>query len=101
MSVLNYAQDLFAVFCAVLVRMYLNYTIDHFLDLIWQVSLSDEGNITRKNFWFALDLLHTFLDINCFFMSSLICLMRSIQVNVLLFVQINQNLDHITVLNVH
>ena len=62
-GVLNYAQDLFAVFCAVLVRMYLNYTIDHFLDLIWQVSLSDEGNITRKNFWFALDLLHTFLDI--------------------------------------
>ena len=65
--------------------MYLNYTIDHFLDVILQVSLSDEGNIIRKIFWFALDLSHTFLDINCFFMSSLICLMRSIQVNVLLF----------------
>ena len=59
-EVLSYARDLFAAFCAVLVRMYLNYTIDHFSDLISQVSLSDEGKIIRKVFWFALHLLHIF-----------------------------------------
>ena len=47
--------------------MYLNYTIDYFSELISQVSLSDEKKIIQKIFWFALDLLHKFLDINYFF----------------------------------
>ena len=77
LEVFSYAQDLFAAFCAVLVGMYLNYTIEHFSDLISQVSLSDEGKIIRKIFWFALDLLHKFFDIDyMFFMTFLICLMR-------------------------
>ena len=64
LEVLSYARDLFAAFCAVLVRMYLNYTIDHFSDLTSQVSFSEEGKIIRRIFWFALDLLHKFFDIN-------------------------------------
>ena len=67
LEVLSYARDLFAAFCAALVRMYLNYTIDQFSDLISQVSLSDRGKIIRKIFWFALDLLHKFFDINYLF----------------------------------
>ena len=45
--------------------MYLNYTIEYFSELISQVSLSDEGKIIQKSFWFALDLLHKFFEINC------------------------------------
>ena len=81
--------------------MYLNYTVQHFSDLISQISLSDEGKIVQRIFWFALDLLHKLFDINYMtFMSFLICLMKSIQVNVMLFVQINQNLDHMMDLNI-
>ena len=46
----SYARDLFAAFSAILVRMYLNYTIEYFSELISQVSLSDEGKIIQKNF---------------------------------------------------
>ena len=50
---------------------------------------------------FALNLLHKFFDINyMFFYEFLICLMMSIQINVMLFVQINQNLDHMMDLNI-
>ena len=69
LDVFSYAQDFFAAFCAVLVKMYLNYT--HFSDLISQVSLSDEGKIIRKIFWFALDLLHKFFEINYLFLNEL------------------------------
>ena len=55
------------VFSAVLVRMYLNYPIEYFLELISQVSLSNEGKIIRKIFWFPLDLLHKFFEINYLF----------------------------------
>ena len=63
----SYAQDLFAAVSANLVRMYLNYTIEYFSELISQVSLSDKGKIIRKIFWFALDLLHKFFEINYLF----------------------------------
>ena len=42
----SYARDLFPAFCAILVRMYLNYAIDYFSELISQVSLSDEEKIS-------------------------------------------------------
>ena len=67
LEVFSYAQDLFAAFSAVLVRMYLNYTIEYFSELILQVILSDEGKIIRKFFWFALDLLYKFFEINYLF----------------------------------
>ena len=67
LEVFSYARDLFAVFSAVLVRMYLNYSIEYFLELISQVSLSNEGKIVRKIFWFPLDLLHKFFEINYLF----------------------------------
>ena len=38
----EFARDLFAAFCSVFVRMYLNYTIDYFLGLFSRISLSDE-----------------------------------------------------------
>ena len=47
---LYYARDLFAAFSAVLVRMYLNYTVDYFSELISQISLCDEAKIIRKIF---------------------------------------------------
>ena len=50
LEVFSYARDLFTAFSAVLVRMYLNYMIEHFLDLISQLSLSDERKIIRKCF---------------------------------------------------
>ena len=63
-EVFSFTRDLFAVFSSVLVRMYLNYTVQHFSDLISQISLSDEGKIVQRIFWFALDLLHKLFDIN-------------------------------------
>ena len=64
LEVFSFARDLFAVFRSVLVGMYLNYTVQHFSDLISQICLSDEGKIIRRIFWFALDLLHKLFDIN-------------------------------------
>ena len=67
-EVFNHARDLFAAFCSVLVRMYLNYTTAYFLDL--QVSLSDQKKIIQTIFRFACDLLETFLIlITIFFMN--------------------------------
>ena len=44
--------------------MYLNFTVQHFSDLISQIRLFDEGKIIQRIFWFALDLLYKFFDIN-------------------------------------
>ena len=41
-QVISFAQDLFAAFCSVLVRMYLNITIDHFLETMLDLSLVDD-----------------------------------------------------------
>ena len=44
-EVFSFARDLFGAFSAVFVRMYLNYTINHFSDLISQLSLADERKL--------------------------------------------------------
>ena len=67
LKVFSFARDLFAAFCSVLVRMYLNHTIEYFSDLMSQVSLTDEKKIIQKFFSFALQLLHKFFDINYLF----------------------------------
>ena len=67
LEVFSFARDLFGAFSSVLVRMYLNYTVQYFSYLISQISLPDEGKIIQRIFWFALDLLHKFLDINYMF----------------------------------
>ena len=94
-EVFNHARDLFVAFCSALVRMYLNYTTAYFLDL--QVSLSDQKKIIQTIFRFARDLLEKFFDINYDFFYELV---RLIQVNVMLFVQINHNLGHMNDLKV-
>ena len=66
-EVFSFARDFFAVFCSVLVRMYLNHTAEYFSDLMSQVSLTDEKKIIQKFFSFALQLLHKFFDINYLF----------------------------------
>ena len=38
LEVASFARDLFAAFRSVLVRMYSNYTVQHFSDLISQIS---------------------------------------------------------------
>ena len=58
----EFARDLFAAFCSVFVRMYLNYTIDYFSDLFSRISLSDEKKIIKKTFRHALILLKKFWD---------------------------------------
>ena len=50
LEVFSYARDLFAAFSAVLVRMYLNYTIEYFSEVISQVSLSEKGKLFEKFF---------------------------------------------------
>ena len=67
LEVFSFARDLFAAFSAVFVRMYLNCTIDHFSDLISQLSLADERKLFLKKFWFPLNLLHEFFYINYLF----------------------------------
>ena len=67
LEVVSFTRDFFAAFSSVLVRMYWNYTVQHFSDLISQISLSDEGKIIWRIFQFALDLLHKFFDINYMF----------------------------------
>ena len=60
-------DEMIFAFSAVFVRMYLNCTIDHFSDLISQLSLADERKLFLKKFWFPLNLLHEFFDINYLF----------------------------------
>ena len=50
LEVFSFAQDMFAAFSAVFVRLYLNYTIDHFSDLRSQLSLADESKLFLKLF---------------------------------------------------
>ena len=44
----EFARDLFAAFCSVLIRMFLNYTVDCFSDLLCRVTLSDEQKLIQK-----------------------------------------------------
>ena len=58
----EFARDLFAPFCSVFVRMYLNDTIDYFSGLFSRISLSDEKKIIEKIFRHALSMLNKFWD---------------------------------------
>ena len=67
-EVFNHARDLFAAFCSVLVRMYLNYTTAYFLDL--QVSLSDQKKLFKQFFDLRVIYWKSFLIlITIFFMN--------------------------------
>ena len=94
-EVFSFARDLFAAVCSILVRIYLNFAAEYLSDLTSQVSLSDEKKIIKNIFTFAHLLLHKFFDVNYFFRGFLICLIRLIQVTVLLYVLISQSLVHI------
>ena len=63
LEVFSFARDLFATFSSVLVRMYLNYTVQHFSDLISQISLSNEGKTIRRIFWFNYMFFYEFFDL--------------------------------------
>ena len=77
--------------------MHLDITTEYFSDLISQLSLPDEKKVIRKTFTSAHQLLYRFFDLNyLFIMGFLICLVSLMVVTVLLYVQINQKMDHIT-----
>ena len=66
-EVFNFARDLLAAFCDVLVKMFLNYTLSYFSGFISNVSLSDELKIINKIFKYAYNFLSKFFDIShCF-----------------------------------
>ena len=58
----EFARDLFAAFCSVLIRMYLNYTVECFSDFLSRVSLSDEQKIIQKILKHAYIILCKFWD---------------------------------------
>ena len=58
----EFARDLFAAFCSVLIRMYLNYTVECFSDFLSRVSLSDEQKIIQKILKHAYIFLSKFWD---------------------------------------
>ena len=66
-QVISFAQDLFAAFCSVLVRMYLNITIDHFSEIMSDLSLADEKKVVKKIFSSASLLLYKFFGLSYFF----------------------------------
>ena len=66
-QVISFAQDLFAAFCSVLVRMYLNITIDHFSEIMSDLSLADEKKVVKKIFSSASLLLYKFFGLNYLF----------------------------------
>ena len=66
-EVISFAQDLFAAFSSVLVRMYLNIATEYFSDLISQLNLSDEKRVVRKIFTSAHQILYRFFDLNYLF----------------------------------
>ena len=95
-EVFNFARDLFAAFCGVLVRIYLNYTFEYFSEFISNVRLSDEKSITIKIVNYASNFLDKFFHVNhWFFYEFFICSLKLMVVIVMLFVIINQNMDHI------
>ena len=81
-------------FCSVLVRMYLNITMNYFSTLISQISLVHEKTVIGKITWAAKLLLFRFFKLNhiFFFWNFLICLMKLIGVNVMLCLKENQNM---------
>ena len=66
-TILSHAQDLFAYFCSIFVRLYLNYAMERFSDLMSTLKLSDEKFVIEQILNFARDLLHDFFDTNYMF----------------------------------
>ena len=93
-EVFNYVRNLFAAFWGALVRMYLNHTMNYFSEFISNISLLDEGKIIRKNFEYAYDFLNNFFYVNHWYFYEFFYLFA--KVIVMLFIIINQNMDHIT-----
>ena len=75
MEVLSHAQDWFAYFCSMIVRLYLNYAMEHFYELISTIKLCDEKFVTEKILKFAYEHVF-FIEIICFFMSFRMYWMR-------------------------
>ena len=99
-QVISFTQDLFVAFCSVLVRMYLNIAIDHFSEMMSDLSLADEKKVVKKIFSSARLLLHKCFVLNClFFMNFLTCLVRLMTVIVLIFIQTSLNMVHIVAQN--
>ena len=69
-TVLSHAQDLFAYFCSIFVRMYLNYAMEHFSELILTLKLSDEKYVIEEFLNSAHDLLYDFFDTDYLFFMS-------------------------------
>ena len=66
-TVLSHAQDLFAYFCSIFVRMYLYHAMEHFSELILTLKLSDEKYVIENILNSAHDLLYDFFEINYLF----------------------------------
>ena len=72
-TVLSHAQDLFAYFCIIFVRMYLNYAMEHFSELILTLKLFDEKYVIENilnsmifliQFLFFYEFLNVFDEVN-------------------------------------
>ena len=86
--------------CSVLVRMNLNIAIDHFSEIIPDLSLADEKKVAKKIFSSASLLLYKFFVLKClFFMNFLTCLVRLMTLIVLIFIQTSLNMVHILAQN--
>ena len=72
MEELSHVRDVFAYFCSILVRFYLNYAMEQFSELISTIKLSDEKFVIEKILTFANEMI-SFIQIICFFMSFTMC----------------------------
>ena len=66
MEVLSHAEDLLAYFRSIPLRMYLNYAMEHFSELILTIKLTDEKFVVEQILKCTSDLLYNFFDTNCF-----------------------------------
>ena len=63
-QVFSYTHDLFAAFCSVFIRMYLNIAMKVFSTLISNISLADEKKLIAKILTGAKMLLFRFFNLN-------------------------------------
>ena len=120
-QVISFTQDLFAVFCSVFVRIYLNITTDHFSEIMFDLSLADEKKFVKKIFTGASLSMYKFFDLNYLFFYEFFDLLSQVNgsdcfnicsekskygpycvpaVIVLIFVQTSLNMVHIVFQNV-
>ena len=99
-QMISFAQDLFAAIFSVFVRMYLNITIDHFLEIMSDLTLADEKKVVKKIFSSASLLLYKFFGLNYLFFYEFFDLFSQVTaVIVLISVQTTLNMVHIVVQN--